>query len=596
MITIKTSRPRNINYWRAAGILYGDWGTSKAYILGLAFALATFSTFWFILSVSILTLCVGLNYILICKMYPNGGGVYSSTRERSEALSVIGAFFLISDYLVTAALSALSAFHYLGVSQPEIWAIAAIGIIGIVNFFGPKHSGSMAVALAIPTVIVIICLGAMSLSVLPLAISNLTPIPKDMSTNWSIFVGMIVALSGVEAIANMTGSMKLDPGSTTEKPSVVKTSTPALIMVMAEVCIFSTLLALAMNALPNLTVVDGDVHAPGYPNVRDAMLNYMGEVFAGHLFGIAIGHLFSAIVSIVITLLLLSAVNTAIVAFTSLLYILSKDEELPRQLQKLNYLGNPLYATAVAFGLPMILLMCVSDIANLVDLYAIGFVGAIAVNLGTTATNFNLPLKKLQRYFMFTIFIVMGCIEITLFIDKPHARNFVATIVGLGLFSRMLIKEQKQKKLERVKNITLPELPEHTQGSMLVAVTGKSKSLDYALKTSQIHQMPLYILFVREQKIISDEDRDHSWLDDEEACEVFDYVCDNAKKNNLGFLYTVTSDSAHSIIEIAQKKKVNSVIMGKRRHRSSLAHYLSKNAVRDVTQNLPEHIELVVVY
>jgi K+ transporter len=67
MITIQTERPREVNSWRAAGILYGDLGTSKAYVLGLAFALAGYSSFWFILAVSVLTLLVGLNYIEICK-------------------------------------------------------------------------------------------------------------------------------------------------------------------------------------------------------------------------------------------------------------------------------------------------------------------------------------------------------------------------------------------------------------------------------------------------------------------------------------------------------------------------------------------------
>ena len=61
MTTIQTTRPRDINYLRAAAILYGDLGTSKAYVLGLAFALAGYASFWFILAVSILTLLVGVN-------------------------------------------------------------------------------------------------------------------------------------------------------------------------------------------------------------------------------------------------------------------------------------------------------------------------------------------------------------------------------------------------------------------------------------------------------------------------------------------------------------------------------------------------------
>src|SRR4051794_30806079 len=38
MITTDIKRPRNIDATRAVAILYGDWGTSKAYVIGLAFA------------------------------------------------------------------------------------------------------------------------------------------------------------------------------------------------------------------------------------------------------------------------------------------------------------------------------------------------------------------------------------------------------------------------------------------------------------------------------------------------------------------------------------------------------------------------------
>jgi hypothetical protein len=36
-------RPRNVDWKRAAALLYGDWGTSKAYVIGLAFVAAGFA-------------------------------------------------------------------------------------------------------------------------------------------------------------------------------------------------------------------------------------------------------------------------------------------------------------------------------------------------------------------------------------------------------------------------------------------------------------------------------------------------------------------------------------------------------------------------
>ena len=114
--------------------LYGDWGTSKAYVIGLAFAVAGYASFWLIAAMCVLTALVGINYMVICRLYPDGGGVYASVRHRSEVISIVGAFLLIADYLVTAAISALSAFQYLGVPHPEKFAAAAILVIGLLNY------------------------------------------------------------------------------------------------------------------------------------------------------------------------------------------------------------------------------------------------------------------------------------------------------------------------------------------------------------------------------------------------------------------------------------------------------------------------------
>src|ERR1700736_2893082 len=144
MLVGKTKRPRNVDTPRAAAILYGDWGTSKAYVIGLAFAIAGYSSFWLIAAMCALTALVGFNYMIVCRHYPDGGGVYASVRHRSEIISIVGAFLLIADYLVTAAISALSAFAYLGVPHPEKFAAAAILVIGALNYFGPKHTGGLA--------------------------------------------------------------------------------------------------------------------------------------------------------------------------------------------------------------------------------------------------------------------------------------------------------------------------------------------------------------------------------------------------------------------------------------------------------------------
>ena len=202
MIVGKTKRPRNVDAPRAAAILYGDWGTSKAYVIGLAFAVAGYSSLWLILAMCVLMALVGVNYMAICRHYPDGGGVYASVRHRSEVVSMVGAFLLIADYIVTAALSALSAFQYLGWPYPEVFAACAILLIGALNFFGPKHSSGLALLISVPTVIVVISLGCFVLPHVGEAIRNIQPLHGSWLHNWNGFVSIVLALSGVEAIAN----------------------------------------------------------------------------------------------------------------------------------------------------------------------------------------------------------------------------------------------------------------------------------------------------------------------------------------------------------------------------------------------------------
>jgi len=622
---VESERPRDVNIAQAASILYGDWGTSKAYVIGLAFALAGYSAFWLIAGVSFLNILLGLNYIIICRCYPNGGGVYASVRRRSEILALVGGFFLVADYIVTASLSALSAFQYLGMPHPEICALVMIGIIGMLNYLGPRHTGNLAFMIALPTVIVVSILGILSFFHLEMAIEKVQPLHGGFEMNWGFFVSIIVALSGIEAIANSTGVMQLDPGSTSAKPSVAKTSTPAILMVMFEVWFFTTLFGLAMNALPNLVTDGVEVSAPGYPNVRDAMLRYMAEVFGTNLVGPHLGHLFGIVVSITFCVLLLSAVNTAIVALVSLIFVMSRDRQLPRSFQKLNSFGVPKIPLIVATIAPIVVLIFVDDVVGLANLYAVGFVGAIATNLASTSTDYALDIRKRERYIMFASFLIMAAIEISLFIYKPEARAFVISILAIGLLLRGLVLEQREgvtpskgvlpstavseatrslltekqgngeTELKPVTSRTIQKTGANHihMGPMLCAVTQKGKALEFAIQECARFQQTLHVLFIREEKVII-ENQELSWLNDPQACEAFDIAIASAHQVTTNFIYANTSDPAANILKEAKRLKVSRIIVGiPRRH--TLLKILQGDVVEHVRQKLPSDIDLVVI-
>lgn len=603
MIPTNIKRPRNVDIPRAAAILYGDWGTSKAYVIGLAFAVAGYASFWLIAAMCVLTALVGINYMVICRLYPDGGGVYASVRHRSEVISIVGAFLLIADYLVTAAISALSAFQYLGVPHPEKFAAASILIIGLLNLLGPKQTGALAFLVSIPTALVVIVLGLFSLPHLGQAFAHLQPLHGTVAQNWAGFVGIVLALSGVEAIANATGVMKLDPGSTDEHPSVVKTSTPAILMVMLEVCVFTALLGLAMHALGGLQIVNGDVNAPGAEGVRDYMLRYMGQLFVGGSLGSALGHAFGFIVSIVFAMLLLSAVNTAIVDLIMVQFLMSRDREVPAIFHRLNKWGVPSAGMLLATLVPMLLVLLVKDMAGLADLYAVGVVGAIATNLGATATDRKLSIKSWERILMFTTFIVMAAIEMSLLIDKPNARYFAVTILAVGLILRGLVLERRMKKeavpekvpLEVLTTKSAVAVPQSVMAaeSILCAIRGTGRTLDFALREARETGRRLYLLFVREQPFMTDQDARRKWQEDPEASTVFAEAKQKASDHPPFFCYAVSPSAAETIVDVAATLGASRVILGAPQ-RNTFINLLRGNVIRDVSHSLPEDIDLLV--
>jgi amino acid transporter/nucleotide-binding universal stress UspA family protein len=604
VIATNIKRPRNVNVPRAAAILYGDWGTSKAYVIGLAFAVGGYASFWLIAAMCVLTALVGINYMIICRLYPDGGGVYASVRHRSEVISIVGAFLLIADYLVTAAISALSAFQYLGVPHPERFAAIAIFIIGLLNLLGPKHTGGLAFLISVPTAIVVVTLGLFSLPHLGQAIGNLQPLQNGFWQNWGGFVGIVLALSGVEAIANATGVMRLDPGSTDANPSVRKTSTPALLWVMVEVCIFTALLGLAMHALGGLQVANGDVNAPGAEGVRDYLLRYMGETFVGGALGPVLGHAFGFAVSITFGLLLLSAVNTAIVDLITIQFLMARDRELPKIFQRLNQWGVPSAGMLLATLVPMALVVLVKDMAGLADLYAVGVVGAIATNLGATATDWKLAIKSWERTLMFGTFIVMAAIELSLLIDKPNARYFAVTILAVGLILRGLVQERRAKK--EVPVIAPAELPVQlspgsaepasdftSAESILCAIRGTGRTLDFALRESRETGRRLYLLFVREQRFMTEQDTKRKWQEDPEAAEIFAAAKQKAGDQPPLCCYAVSESAAETIVDIAATLGTSRLILGAPK-RNALVNILRGNVVREVSDLLPDEIDLIV--
>lgn len=506
---VQGQRPRELRWYHAGAMLFGDWGTSRLYVLGLCFALNHSGSIWFMAAMSILLLAVGWAYQVICRLHPDGGGVYSSARHRSALLGMIGGLLLSADYVVTAAISALDALHYIDLPYPHLWAAGAIAVIGTLNYFGPRKSGTAAVAIGLTTVILTLIIALCAIPSLHHArISAPTGTPVQW---WTQFTMIILALSGVEAIGNMTGIM-VQP--------VEKTARRAIMPVMLEIVILNLIMTLAVQAIPLEVLGDGDP-SNAFTAHRDDMLKLVATYY--------VGPVFATIASFVFAFLLLSAVNTAVTDLVSIQYMMSRDKELPRFFSGLNRWGMPVISLIVATLVPLVVLLAVPDVAHLADLYAIGVIGAIAVNLGSTSTNYQLQLSKVERYGMMALAGLMLVIWCTIAWEKPHALLFALGIMAFGLGTRWLVQHRRAVKDWMLKpvetfiqppGVTVPQTtavavaskpktakysyqPVHT---FLVATRSNNALFRFALEEALERQARLIVVFVRQLAVVTNQE------------------------------------------------------------------------------------------
>jgi amino acid transporter/nucleotide-binding universal stress UspA family protein len=594
-------RPRTLGWRRAAGLLYGDWGTSKAYVIGLAFAVMGFGSLPIVLAVCALSLIVGLNYIIICKCFPGGGGVYSAARPHGRLLAVVGALMLIADFTVTAALSTWAALSYLNV--PAAWipavAIGVIIVFGALNYFGPHHSGTLAVILALPVVASV--LGIIAFSIPHLSFQGLELPHAAFYPNWVAFTGVILALSGVEAIATLTGVMKPDKGSPPDQPRVVRNAAKAIVPVAIEVSVGTALLAWAVLSLPH-ELKDQMLER------KDDILRFAAEYYATIALGPAAGKLFGLFVGVAFALLLFSAVNTAVAALIGLMFRMSGDNELPRSFTRLNRNGVPTIPLVVSVALPVLVLLIAPGLEALAGLYAIGVVGAIVVDLGSTAFNRALPIGWLPRTVMGATFALLCCVWLTLAHTKPDALFFVTCVLLIGLALRAWSQKHKgittvqvpKKVAEMVEKLEAEDFKPtlHEGGKILLCLRGITPVLKYAIETAKIRQASLYVLYVREVAVAfgaSPSESKARWQDDPEAALIMKTAQTVGEHAGVKVIpvYAVAEKAGTAIADVAATLGVDELFIGASGH-TALAHLLHGSVVQQVVKNLPDDIAVVI--
>jgi nucleotide-binding universal stress UspA family protein len=248
----------------------------------------------------------------------------------------------------------------------------------------------------------------------------------------------------------------------------------------------------------------------------------------------------------------------------------------------------------------------------LAGLYAIGVVGAIAVNVGSCTFNRALPVKWWDRGMFGVTFVILSAVELTLARTKPDALFFVVCVLGAGLALRAWSHKHAGLATvtvpKEVAEIVQPEAleklrPRCVEGQkIMVAARGVTPVLRFALNEATLRKATLYVLYVREVAFFIGSSNPPPartsrprWQDDPQAAAIMSLCIKAGEEYGVPVMpvYVVSTNPAGTITDISATMGVDILMLGSA-HRTTMARLLKGDVVTQVATGLPEEIELVI--
>jgi nucleotide-binding universal stress UspA family protein len=340
---------------------------------------------------------------------------------------------------------------------------------------------------------------------------------------------------------------------------------------------------------------------------KEDMLRFLAETYGTINLGIAFGHIFGFAVGLVFALLLLSAVNTAIAALIGLLFMMTREGDMPRSFARLNSHGVPVIPLALSVALPIVVLLLTDNFEALAGLYAIGVVGAICVNLGSCSFNWKIEMHWIERATMFATFLVLVAVELTLAKTKHDALFFVTCVLVVGLFlwaySQRLSGTRTLTVTKQFADIVKPEVVEQMSQlspgteKVLVCVRGLTPVLRFAFDEAKLRNASLYVLYIREIAVLytGGSVPSANWKEDPEASAILGTAIQIGKHRGVTTipLFVSAPNAASIIVDMAATLGADFLVLGAT-HRGAMTKLLRGSVVSEVAGSLPDNIQLII--
>ncbi len=358
----RARRRQRIGPFLCWAVVFADIGTSVYYTPGILYGRVGTRAALFVTMTLLVFILLAIKYAEVAVRYPEGGGVVTvGTRAFHPFVGLVGGMFILVDYFLTAALSALSGVIYLSVVFKSLGTIVVLGTVGalvvlaLLNLMGVKASAEASAVFAVIA-------GVLQVAVVAAVIVHLGPAHMFDSVHRVLagprlspifvltgYAGAFLAFSGLESIA------QLSPALAEPRRRVANLG---MGLVVITIALTSPLLTLWSTTLV------GDHANP------DQFISLLADYAAGPVLAWA--------VAISGALLLIFASNTALIGSYHVFLALTHMRFLPRLLDQRNRWRNtPHWAIAVATIIPVgVVIFARGNAIILGDLYAFGLLGA----------------------------------------------------------------------------------------------------------------------------------------------------------------------------------------------------------------------------
>lgn len=333
-------------------------------VLGAAGMAALALAFPISIAIVALLAIVTLSYEQIIHAYPGGGGAYIVSRENlGETAAQVAGAALLTDYILTAAVSISSGVAQITSAFPPLFpyrvylAVGLLLLVMLVNLRGVRESGSI---FAIPTYFFLVMMAlTVGFGLFRYVAGTLGTVPDPppmevVETTQAIGIFLILhafangttALTGVEAISNGTTAFR-EPRSRNAGITLIW---------------MSIILAVTFLSISFLAVQIGAV-----PSENETVISQIARtVFAGR------GIMYLGVMAAT-TIILIMATNTSFNGFPRLSALLAIDGFLPRQLafrgSRLVYSWGIVLLALIA---SLLIIVFQASVSALIPLYAIG--------------------------------------------------------------------------------------------------------------------------------------------------------------------------------------------------------------------------------